>query len=191
VARLAVESRCHRIGATLASARFNHRATPAYLTRVAQARRVFERRRRPDQTDAERLLELREVYHDLGCKEERDACRAEIIQLTTILAGPHKSLPVGTVYLVEAVGSGTAKIGFTTLDMKARLKKLVNGCPFQLKVRGLMPGTVADERRLHRQFGQQRVRNEWFTLDDRLLAAFPVVEWVHSSRRGRVPKRER
>jgi hypothetical protein len=64
------------------------------------------------------------------------------------------------------------EIGFTSRDVESRLAGLETGCPVDLVVRAVMPGTVADERRLHERFALLRVRREWFTLTDEIVAAF-------------------
>ena len=68
------------------------------------------------------------------------------------------------VYLVEAVGSGMYKIGVAG-DIRARMKSLSSGCPFQLRLLAV----IGDESRLsehreHKRYAEYRTHGEWFQL---------------------------
>jgi hypothetical protein len=61
------------------------------------------------------------------------------------------------------------KIGFTSSNPYARLATLQTGSPTELTVMAVRPGTMDDERRLHEEFAEERVRGEWFQMSERLF----------------------
>jgi hypothetical protein len=84
----------------------------------------------------------------------------------------------GRVYFIEAVGTGTVKIGYTEGDPEDRLKQLQTGCPNQLRVAAWMAGRQEDEAELHKLFARHRVNGEWFNLSPELTTAIFLVRWV-------------
>jgi hypothetical protein len=58
-------------------------------------------------------------------------------------------------------GTGYLKIGYST-DVASRFAAVSAASPVELAMLGLLRGTRALERRLHRKFEQHRVRGEWF-----------------------------
>lgn len=86
---------------------------------------------------------------------------------------PDLSTPAaGVVYFIEALGTGRLKIGWTRRPVGARLRQLQTAMPFELVVRATIPGTMMDERALHRRFASLRAlaTAEWFHLRDELAA---------------------
>lgn len=78
---------------------------------------------------------------------------------------------MGYVYFVTADHPDfPIKIGFTQRADATRSKDLQTGCPYPVKVLALFPGTYSDERKLHRQFADQRLQGEWFARSDELIA---------------------
>lgn len=73
------------------------------------------------------------------------------------------------VYAIESVKLKIIKIGFTT-DLHQRLHNLQGGCPDELRIKACWPGTVNDEREIHRRFDAFRVQGEWFNPSDEVLA---------------------
>jgi hypothetical protein len=65
------------------------------------------------------------------------------------------------------------KIGFAT-NVSARIQDLQIGSTRAIQLLGTKPGTMADERRLHRQFAHLRHRGEWFKKEAELLEAAGV-----------------
>lgn len=55
------------------------------------------------------------------------------------------------------------KIGIS-LDPGKRQVELQCGCPWDLILLAVAPGTLADEARLHSEYASQRIRGEWFDL---------------------------
>jgi hypothetical protein len=66
------------------------------------------------------------------------------------------------IYFAEAIGVGHIKIGFTDGDAAVRLDTLQTGSPVPLRLLGTRPGTLDDEKDLHRRFAGALVHGEWF-----------------------------
>lgn len=60
------------------------------------------------------------------------------------------------------------KIGFST-DVDQRMESLKTASPFPLQLILSLPGTMQDERNLHRLFDSCRGHGEWFTPHPDLL----------------------
>lgn len=73
------------------------------------------------------------------------------------------------VYFVSAPELGLVKIGFTT-DIEQRFADLFTASPVDLQLLGVIEGTMALERRLHKEFALYRVRREWFCIAGDLAA---------------------
>lgn len=83
---------------------------------------------------------------------------------------PAKVPSPGFVYFITAdFVAFPIKIGFTQKMDSIRTKTLQTGCPYSLIVLGTMPGTYSDERKLHRQFADQRLQGEWFERSSKLM----------------------
>lgn len=164
-------------------ARFNHKETPAFKARMRtikvpplgdrRAEHSTEQRAKAEERVVfkARIAELRELMVCSKVPEHRELYRREIARLKDEM---RRCVParLGQVYLIEAVGSGRCKVGFTSGDVRYRANDLVTGCPFPIQLRGVMLGTRLDERRIHQKFAHLRVHNEWFLLADELLSAF-------------------
>ncbi|WP_395393097.1 GIY-YIG nuclease family protein [Novosphingobium sp. BL-8A] len=72
----------------------------------------------------------------------------------------------GNIYLLGTGEPLAVKIGFTKQDPRARLKQLQTGNPARLKLLGWYPGTLKDERELHKRLAAYNIGGEWFRLDD-------------------------
>lgn len=107
------------------------------------------------------------------------------------------------IYVIEAVGSGCVKIGYTrSKDIQTRLDHLQIGCPLELIVRYTFKGGRKAERKLQETLGEHRVRGEWFqiapsevdsTYSDLYLfePGFPEysdIQWVERNRIAKKPK---
>lgn len=67
------------------------------------------------------------------------------------------------IYFLEAVGVGSIKIGFTDrTDVESRIAEIQTGCPVPVRLLKSMPGTLEDEKNLHRRFASSRLNGEWF-----------------------------
>ncbi len=82
-----------------------------------------------------------------------------------------------TLYFIEAVGLNLIKIGHTT-DIRERLSRLQMGCPVELRILFVIPGTANDETRLHFRFHELHARGEWFRAESALL------DYIEELRKG-------
>lgn len=84
---------------------------------------------------------------------------------------------IAMIYFIQAAGIGHIKIGYTDADdALIRLASLQIGSPVPLKLLGTIPGSLEDEKDLHRRFGSARVTGEWFKPVAELLALVPSSE---------------
>ena len=70
--------------------------------------------------------------------------------------------PTSWVYFLRSGEAGPIKIGYTGTTPNARLSALQTGNPEPLRLIGAVPGTMADESRLHDRFASVRLQGEWF-----------------------------
>lgn len=68
------------------------------------------------------------------------------------------------IYFIADVELLHVKIGFTRKDLYRRVAELQTGNPLKLIVMAIMPGTMQDERNLHRKFDHCRKYGEWFEI---------------------------
>lgn len=77
----------------------------------------------------------------------------------------------GFIYFITAdYPDFPIKIGFTRRDDFRRKRYLQISCPYEIVLLGMFSGRQSDERKLHRQFVTTRLRSEWFSRSDELLA---------------------
>ncbi len=77
----------------------------------------------------------------------------------------------GFVYLIDT--GSAVKIGFSeTHPDQSRLAELQIASPHELRLIGLIEGTMRDERRLQARFARHRIRGEWFRRAEEILAYF-------------------
>ena len=74
------------------------------------------------------------------------------------------------VYFLRSGENGPIKIGFTGSAPTARLAALQTGNPEPLRLIGAIPGTMADEGKLHDRFAEAWLQGEWFRPVPELLA---------------------
>lgn len=80
----------------------------------------------------------------------------------------------GVIYIAEQVGGRLVKIGWTKGCPKRRVQSLQTGSPKKLRLLGTIPAeSVEDEKRLHIQFADLRVKGEWFRRSRRIMALVP------------------
>lgn len=75
----------------------------------------------------------------------------------------------GFIYFIQRGYTGPVKIGWA-LDPDRRLGELQIGSAEDLHIIGITPGTMADERQLHKDVAEYRVRGEWFQLPPDVIA---------------------
>lgn len=117
-----------------------------------------------------------DALHALMAKFEQDVIdRAEAKAMSGDM--PSKSwmqrmpIPLGRpdqVYFIRAA-TGHIKIGIA-FQPRLRMLELQVGHPLPLMLLAVMPGGKEHEAYLHRFFGRERVRGEWFEASERLLA---------------------
>ena len=81
----------------------------------------------------------------------------------------------GSIYFVEAVGTGLVKIGFTNRWVSQRLRELQTTSPHYLRLLHSIDGTAGDERNLHVRFAKCHHRGEWFRLGDEIMEFLNMV----------------
>ncbi len=79
------------------------------------------------------------------------------------------------VYFIEAIGSGSVKIGTTKVGVDARLKGLETGCPHDLRVIATINGDEFVEKKIHAWLARHRLRGEWFRLNHDVRAAIAMI----------------
>ena len=67
----------------------------------------------------------------------------------------------GLVYFVQAGDDGPVKIGFSRAPAQ-RVADLQTSNPAPLRLLATIPGCLVSEAMLHREFGEHRIRGEWF-----------------------------
>ena len=81
---------------------------------------------------------------------------------------------MGTIYLLNALGTDNYKIGVTKREVKKRISQLQTGCPDEIillkKFDCLHYRKV--EMWLHREHASKRVEGEWFTLNEFDISSF-------------------
>lgn len=87
-----------------------------------------------------------------------------------IVLSPSES---GFVYFIA--GSGAVKIGYSSKPNQ-RLQALQKSTPNSLTLLKAVPGTVADEKALHRRFATYQIRGEWFRHADELASYIRGLE---------------
>lgn len=75
------------------------------------------------------------------------------------------------VYFIQEGEDGPIKIGVSQ-NVPARLKDLQTSHASSLRLLHTIPGTYADEQRLHSSFDHLRIQNEWF------LPAPELLSWI-------------
>jgi len=80
----------------------------------------------------------------------------------------------GVIYFVTCLNSPSypIKIGYSATNAESRMIGIQNGNPNLLNVIATLPGSIADEARLHSRFGHLRIRGEWF------IRAQEIVDFI-------------
>lgn len=75
----------------------------------------------------------------------------------------------GKVYFIQAAESKRIKIGYTECKPESRLLSLQTGAHERLILLGFMPGTLKEERDIHKRFSVESLGGEWFSPSSELL----------------------
>ena len=78
---------------------------------------------------------------------------------------------IGYVYLIEALGTGLVKVGYSA-NPKVRLAALTRGSAAWLRLVGSFEKSHEDEQSLHRRFSELREHHEWFRDDGAIRDEF-------------------
>ncbi len=82
------------------------------------------------------------------------------------------------IYFIQAETVNHIKIGYVNGDDASdRLAELQVGSPVPLRLIGTMPGTMEDEKNLHRRFASSRLSGEWFRSTPELLQLVAPMEF--------------
>lgn len=74
------------------------------------------------------------------------------------------------IYFIQAKKGGPIKIGFTTKAATQRLMQLQTSCPDELVILKEREGSVDQERALHANLSDHRIRGEWYNPTDEVIA---------------------
>lgn len=74
----------------------------------------------------------------------------------------------GFVYFITMEPDEFVKVGWSLNNPVGRMRELQTGCPEALRLMAYTPGSLEDEKRLHRTFAELRYRGEWFFLQHKL-----------------------
>lgn len=85
---------------------------------------------------------------------------------------------MGTIYYIGCPETSRVKIGFTAGDPYKRLRALRTGCPTDIRIFVMHPGTQEAERELHEMFADLRLHGEWFESGDALIEHMFKVCWL-------------
>jgi hypothetical protein len=74
-----------------------------------------------------------------------------------------------SVYFVTCREAGAVKIGYSG-DPRIRLQEAQTHCPLELALEAVVPGRCEEERSFHLRFEDDRIRGEWFKINDMIEA---------------------
>lgn len=102
----------------------------------------------------------------------REPILSEITRNISIRLPEQKGKKVtGYVYFVQSA-AGPIKIGYSK-DPQERIKDIATHNPERLFLLACTPGSLTDERRIHKVAKPYRIRGEWYT------PSFPILELIH------------
>lgn len=84
----------------------------------------------------------------------------------------------GWIYYIACSATSRLKIGYTSGDVRKRLKALQTGSAGELRLIAMHPGTPDGERAIHAEFAKQRLHGEWFEMDETLFGYICQVVWA-------------
>lgn len=74
------------------------------------------------------------------------------------------------IYFIQAIDNGNIKIGFTAAkSAETRRKTFQTGYPAKLILLGTIPGTIHDEKSIHKELKSYNTHGEWFRGEFELL----------------------
>lgn len=69
----------------------------------------------------------------------------------------------GWIYLIESLGSGLVKMGFS-FNVERRMKDLQTGSAYPLRFIGAFPGDQRTEKHIHKKYDEYWESGEWYKL---------------------------
>ena len=88
------------------------------------------------------------------------------------------------IYFIRKGVDGPIKIGFTSSHAEKRMAQLQTGHHEKLHLLGTIPGSISDEKSLHKELVNYHIHGEWFEPKPELLIAISDVvenqrEWCY------------
>jgi hypothetical protein len=81
------------------------------------------------------------------------------------------------IYYIACSATERVKIGYTRGEPEVRLKQLQTGSAAELRLVACHGGSVEDERSLHEEFAEYRLRGEWFEMAEPVRRHVSLVIW--------------
>jgi hypothetical protein len=81
-----------------------------------------------------------------------------------------------SVYFITCRTANAVKIG-SSGDPHLRVREIQIGCPGKVRLEAILPGSIAEEKALHRRFADHRTQGEWFNITpviEAMIAANPA-----------------
>ena len=90
----------------------------------------------------------------------------------------HYTNNVGFIYFLY--DGNSVKVGFTTKAPEERLNEIQTGNPNKLKLIGHFPGTIRDEKEVHKRWEVVKAKggSEWFNVNEQ--AALDMIQKMYS-----------
>jgi hypothetical protein len=120
-----------------------------------------------------RFIKSAGMINDATTERLYHACRIHQAWATNASSKDTNSIP--EVYLVGNRKNKTLKIGFST-QVKKRIEGLQVSSPYQLELISKVQGTMALEKKLHKEFSHLRISGEWFKWSDEIIQKFKHME---------------
>jgi len=114
-------------------------------------------------------MKLRRYAFESGSRIS-DVVEEAITELVDSLSVTGHSPLSGCVYFIRDTHTGSIKIGHTGGPVQLRIAALQTANPHDLELLGTVSGGPDVESALHQRFEAQRLRGEWFSPSETLLA---------------------
>lgn len=91
------------------------------------------------------------------------------------------------IYFIQQGGMGAIKIGYTEDEntLETRLSSLQSASPIELVLIGVIAAERRNERLIHSQFADFRIRGEWF------VPVSPLLSFISLNAERVIPRRDR
>jgi hypothetical protein len=131
----------------------------------------------PSAVELTRIRRALENTEGLGGTRSDEINEATLAHKKTVAGGRRACTLIGKsyIYLMRNIRSGKTKIGLS-VNVRFREKTLQSEEP-EVEVLFSCEGTRRDEIKLHSIFSEQRVRGEWFSLEDNDIEYIRSLVW--------------